>query len=98
MAHLMIPCDAYGYYYSVAISYSGIVPWAIAFGIWIMHYLTGEGAYSLVSWMITLIILPLYPVQVYFNDLRNDPFCGAAFQPSGRCCGSSSFFALPTGS
>ena len=93
----MIPCDTGGYYYSLLISYAGLVPWAITGGIWIMHYLTGEGAFSLVSWIITFIMVPLYPAQQYFNDVRLDPFCSVISvwaTPIVECCAVGSLLTF----
>lgn len=73
---LIIPCDAANYYYSLAISYSHLIPWAITGALYVAYSYSGDGVFSIVSWALTFMLLPMYPMRAYFNDLFSDPFCG----------------------
>ena len=71
----MIACDYTSFYESMAISSMSLFPWVVSGFLYAWYIYSYDGAFQMLSYFIFLTALPLYPAQIYFSDLRVDPFC-----------------------
>ena len=75
-AVLMIQCNAANYIYSQVVGLVMLFPWVVTGAFYIGYAVTGDGAFSVLSWSLTFMLLPMYPVQLHAADVWTDPFCG----------------------
>ena len=71
----MIECDVARFWTSQLISYLELSWLVYAVLLYALYKASKEPAFRLTSWFITFMSLPLYPMQVYFNMVREDAMC-----------------------
>lgn len=56
-------------YADSAVAAAELIPWIPAFFFFGLALYSGKADWSTISWVLFLILAPLYPAQAYFNDL-----------------------------